>query len=68
MRGLFVAAVFCVVVSLTPAQAPPAAQNEKPKNPHADCPMHQAHAHEESTTSAMHERGEKGFQQPIISS
>jgi hypothetical protein len=65
MRGLFAAAVFCFAVSVTQGQTPPATQSEKPKDSHADCPMHNAHAHDDSTSSAMNERGEKemGFSQ-----
>ncbi|MEY2395730.1 MAG: hypothetical protein QOF94_2075 [Acidobacteriaceae bacterium] len=63
MRGLFVTAVFCLAASAAQGQAPPAAQNEKPKDSRADadCPMHKAHAHDDSTSSAMNDRGEKGM-------
>jgi hypothetical protein len=61
MRGLFATVVFCIAVSAAQGQAPPAAQNEKPKDSQADCPMHKAHAHEDSTSSAMNDRGEKGM-------
>ena len=60
MRPPFAAAFFCFAVSATQAQAPPTAQNEKPKDSQADCPMHKAHAHD-STSSAMNDRGEKGM-------
>jgi hypothetical protein len=61
MRGLFAAAVFCVAVSVVVAQEPSSGQNEKPKDSHADCPMHKVHAHDESTSSAMNDRGDKGM-------
>jgi hypothetical protein len=61
MRGLFATAVFCLAATAARGQAPPAAQNEKPKHPHADCPMHSTHAHDDSTSSAMNDRGEKGM-------
>jgi len=61
MRALFAAAVFCVAVSFVSGQEPSASQNEKPKDPHADCPLHKAHAHAEPTSSAMNERGEEGM-------
>jgi hypothetical protein len=61
MRGLFAAAVFCLAASAVQGQAPPAAQSEKPKDSHADCPMRKAHAHDDSASSAMNDRGEKGM-------
>jgi hypothetical protein len=61
MRELFAAAVFFVAVSVALAQEPSSGQNEKPKDAHADCPMHKAHAHDDSTSSSMDERGEKGM-------
>ena len=61
MRGLFATAVFCLAAYAAQGQAPPTAQNEKPKDSQADCPMHKAHAHEGSTSSAMTDRGEKGM-------
>lgn len=61
MRGLFATGVFCLAVSAAQGQAPPAAQNEKPKDSQTDCPMHKAHAHDDSTSSAMNDRGEKGM-------
>lgn len=61
MRGLFATAVFCLAAYAAQGQAPPTAQNEKPKDSQADCPMHKAHAHEGSTSSAMNDRGEKGM-------
>jgi len=61
MRGLFATAVFCLAAYAAQGQAPPTAQNEKPKDSQADCPMHKAHAHEDSTSSAMNDRGEKGM-------
>lgn len=61
MRGLFATAVFCFAASAAQGQAPPTAQNEKPKDSHADCPMHKAHAHDDSASSAMNHRGEKGM-------
>ena len=61
MRGLFATAVFCLVASAAQGQTPPAAQNEKPKDAQADCPMHKAHAHDGSASSAMNDRGEKGM-------
>jgi hypothetical protein len=61
MRGLFATAVFCLAASAAQGQAPPAAQNEKPKDSQADCPMHKAHAHDDSASSAMNDRGEKGM-------
>ncbi len=61
MRGLFATAVFCLAASAAQGQAPPPAQNEKPKDSHADCPMHKAHAHDDSASTGMNERGEKGM-------
>src|SRR5712664_1346364 len=61
MRGLFATAVFCLAVSAAQGQAPPAAQNEKPKDSQVDCPMHPAHGHDDSSSSAMNDRGEKGM-------
>lgn len=61
MRPLFALAVLCFVVSVVKAQEPPAVQSEKPKDPHADCPMHKAHAHDESLSVAMNERGAEGM-------
>jgi hypothetical protein len=61
MRGQFATAVFCLAAFAAQGQAPPAAQNEKPKDPQADCPMHKAHPHDDSTSSAMNDRGEKGM-------
>jgi len=54
-------AVLCFVLSFAHAQEPPAGQNDKPKNPHADCPMHKVHAHDESNSAAMNESGDKGM-------
>lgn len=61
MRGLFVAAVFYFVVSCAQGQTRPTAQTEKPKETHTDCPMHNAHAHDDPGASAMNERGEQGM-------
>ena len=61
MKPLFALAVLCFVVSVVQAQEPPATQSEKPKDPHADCPMHKAHAHDESISAAMNERGAEGM-------
>jgi hypothetical protein len=61
MRRLFATAVFCLAASVAQSQAPPAAQNEKPKDSQADCPMHKGHAQENSTATEMNERGEKGM-------
>jgi hypothetical protein len=61
MRGLFASAVFCLAASAAQGQAPPVAQNENPKDSQTDCPMHKAHTHEDSTSSAMNDRGEKGM-------
>jgi hypothetical protein len=61
MRGLFATAVFCLAASAAQGQTPPAAQNEKPKDSQADCPMHKAHAHDDPGSSAMNDRGEKGM-------
>src|SRR4029077_2158739 len=36
-------------------------RNDKPKDPHADCPMHKAHAHDDSASTGMNERGEEGM-------
>jgi hypothetical protein len=58
MRGLFVAVVFCVAVSCAQGQQPAASQTEKAKDPHADCPMHKAHAQDQSV---MNERGTRGM-------
>jgi hypothetical protein len=60
MRAILVA-VFYLAVSATQAQTPSAARDEKPKDSQTDCPMHKAHAHDESTTPSMNERGEKGM-------
>jgi hypothetical protein len=59
MKRLLAGAVFCVAVPMAFAQEPSAAQREKPKNPHADCPMHKAQ--DGSDSSAMNMRGEKGM-------
>ena len=61
MRGLFATAVFCLAATVARGQAPPAIQNEKPKDSQTDCPMHKVHAHDDSTSSAMNDRGEKGM-------
>lgn len=61
MRGLFATAVFCLATTAAQGQAPPAAQNENPKDSQTDCPMHKAHAHDDSTSSAINDRGEKGM-------
>jgi hypothetical protein len=61
MREIFATAILCFAISAVQDQAPPAAQNEKPKDSHADCPMHKAHAHEDSASTGMNERGEKGM-------
>ena len=61
MRGLFATAVFCLAATVARGQAPPVAQNEKPKDSQADCPMHKAHANDDSASSAMNDRGEKGM-------
>ena len=61
MRALFAAAVFCVAVSVAQSQELPAAQSEKPKDSHADCPMHKTHTHDESDSSAMNGRGAEGM-------
>jgi hypothetical protein len=61
MRPLFAVAVLCFVVSFAQAQEPSVGQNEKPKDPHADCPVHKAHAHDQSDSAAMNERGYKGM-------
>jgi hypothetical protein len=55
------AAVFCLAVSATQAQTPSTTQNDKQKDSQTDCPMHKAHAHHESATPSMNERGEKGM-------
>jgi hypothetical protein len=60
MREIFAIVVLCFAISAAQGQAPPAAQNENPQNSHADCPMHNAHAYDDSS-SAMNERGEKGM-------
>src|ERR1700693_3212256 len=39
MRGLFATAVFCLAAYAAQGQALPTAQNEKPKDSQADCPM-----------------------------
>jgi hypothetical protein len=61
MRETFASAILCFVISATQGQAPPTAQNGKPKDSHADCPMHKAHAHDDSASTEMNERGEKGM-------
>lgn len=61
MKLAFALAVLCFVVSVVQAQEPPVAQSEKPKDPHADCPMHKGHAHDESNSAAMNERGAEGM-------
>ena len=59
MKGLLAVAVFCVAVPMVFAKEPVPAQSEKPKSPHADCPMHKTHDGPDS--SAMDMRGEKGM-------
>jgi hypothetical protein len=63
MRAIFATAILCFSVSAAKDQAPPATQTEKPKDSRADCPMHkaQAHAHDDSASTGMNERGEKGM-------
>jgi len=61
MRGLLATAVFCFAATVARGQAPPAARNEKPKDSQVDCPMHKAHAHDDSASSAISDRGEKGM-------
>lgn len=61
MREIFATAILCFAISAAPGQAPHAAQNGKPKDPHPNCPMHKAHAHNDSTSSGMNERGEEGM-------
>jgi len=61
MRAIFATAILCFAVSAAQGQAPPTAQNEKPKDFHADCPMHKTHAHDDSISPAMNDRGEKGM-------
>ena len=61
MRRLFATAVFCLAASTAQGQTPPATQNEKPKDSQSDGPMHKAHSHDDSTSSAMNDRGEKGM-------
>jgi len=61
MRAPFATAVFCLAAFAAQGQTPLGAQNEKPKDSQADCPMHKAHAHEDSASSAMNDRGEKGM-------
>jgi hypothetical protein len=61
MRGLFVTVVFYFAVSCVQGQTPPAAQTEKTKDSPIDCPMHNAHAPNDSGSSAMNDRGERGM-------
>ena len=61
MKEIFATAILCFAVSSAQSQAPPAAENDKPKDPHADCPMHKAHAHDDSASTGMNERGEEGM-------
>jgi len=61
MRALFTTAVFCLAATAAQGQASLAPQNEKPKDSQADCPMHKAHTHDDSASSAMNDRGEKGM-------
>jgi len=61
MRGLLAAVVLGFAVSATQGQTPPATQNEKPKDSHAACPTHNAHAHHDSASSSMNDRGETGM-------
>jgi hypothetical protein len=61
MREILATAILCFGISAAQGQAPPAAQNEKPKDSNGDCPMHKAHTHDDSATSAMNDRGEKGM-------
>ena len=61
MKEIFATAILCFAVSAAQSQAPPAAENDKPKDPHADCPMHKAHAHDDSASTGMNERGEGGM-------
>lgn len=59
MKGLLAVAVFCITLPIAFAQEPSPAPSEKPKNPHADCPMHMKQDGLDS--SAMDMRGEKGM-------
>lgn len=59
MKGLLAAAVFCVAVPIASGQEPSPAQSDKPKNPHADCPMHKTQDGPDS--SAMDMRSERGM-------
>ena len=61
MKEIFATAILRSAVSAAQSQAPPAAENDKPKDPHADCPMHKAHAHDDSASTGMNERGEEGM-------
>lgn len=59
MKGLLAAAAFCIAVPAVFAQEPTPAPAEKPRNSHADCPMHKAY--DGSDSSEMKMRGEKGM-------
>jgi hypothetical protein len=61
MKPFFALAVLCFVASVAQVQKPPAAQSEKPKDPHANCPMRKAHVNDESNSAAMNERGTEGM-------
>ena len=55
MREILATAILCFAIASAQGQAAPAAQNEKPKDSHADCPMHKAH--DDSASTGMNERG-----------
>jgi hypothetical protein len=61
MRAYFAILIFAVAVLVARGQEPSPAQNERSKDPHADCPMHQSHAHDESATPAVTARGAQGM-------
>jgi hypothetical protein len=61
MKEIFATAILGFAICGAQGQAPPAAQNEKPKDSHADCLMHKAHAHDDSASTGTNERGEKGM-------
>jgi hypothetical protein len=61
VKGPFAAAVFCFAVSAAQGQATPGAQNETTKDSQTECPMHKTHSHDDSTSSAMNDRGEQGM-------
>jgi len=61
VRALFAAAIFFAAMSAARSQEPPAAQTEKPKDTHPDCPIDKTHPHDEPGASGVNERGTEGM-------